>query len=541
MKFTPFLSVLCLLSTALQINAQELKQYQGTYESGKATYQYFETQSADRIYQGHFKYRSDLFTYEGDFDTNLRTGAWKISAYKKNINGEERNKIRIISSYLGVYDEGSPEGLWKTSYRIQFYNPRSRKLTSRIQRIESQINFKKGIPQGAFQLDFTDRKTKQNYSGKFDLKGYPDSIWVQQSNNILEKITYKHGMIYARWVQDIQTGDKVIDYDSSDFIAKFWKNYDQKNKLSIIQGKLYILDTITPMNPVVSLWSDSLLKVPDFGEIKNPLFSFQRGQKLPNIREISIIPCDSNTSCFKDYQFRQEQERLRKQKIADEAEQKRLEELRKKEEEERLRLAKEQAEERKKKLQEGLAQAQSLLDGKEYKKALKLYQELSSIDSARIIREKMQMARNEIFRIDSLHQARQSSYEQMQAKQGSLKKEGEQIQKDLLGIKKSYAKNFELCQQYLYPETDSALVNLSYLDSIQKDEQVLERWTDKDELSLIALEDLRIQQVRIQNFQNAVRFAMSKKRKAHLRVLNSSLNPEVIVRDMISFEDKQPK
>jgi len=76
MKYNLLTFAFCLFANLLQ--AQTIKTYSGPYENGKATYQYYEDNNGERIYNGPFTYKSidGTIRITGTYKNGKRNGSW---------------------------------------------------------------------------------------------------------------------------------------------------------------------------------------------------------------------------------------------------------------------------------------------------------------------------------------------------------------------------------------------------------------------------------------------------------------------------------
>jgi hypothetical protein len=200
------------------IFSQQIKIYNGPYKDGTATYQYYENEKYDRIYQGSFKYSSKVGTTLGQYDKNIKVGQWTIT---KETNPLYENIREVVT---GKYINGNMDGLW-TLERIDL---KTHKIL-----INSSVHFKDGYlidelkySNSQFSSDEYGRKTDLSLIGNFNNKGNFDSTWVltYKINEIpfedIKKL--KDGFLYFNLVRNLSTGEIIEKYDDPNVPMKFY-------------------------------------------------------------------------------------------------------------------------------------------------------------------------------------------------------------------------------------------------------------------------------------------------------------------------------
>ncbi len=520
----------------VNFSAQTLKTYTGVYENGKAVYQYYENEKADRIYEGSFSYITKTYNILGLFKENKRAGKWKISAVNKFIlKGKEKLGVNTLIS--GSYLNGNMDGVWTFSNATKTFNPKTKKASPKAEKVIANASFKDNHFIGKFAFDKT-LLTKTFITGQFTDAGFVDGVWSVKRPKIIEEIKYKNGIEYSKIVKDITTGDKIISYDSSAFQEQFWKMYNFETKMAKMNDKVYFLDTIESQNQAITLWSSDIYAVEKFGTIINPLYHFKRGQNSPHAYEIKIVACENNTDCYKQFmqQKNAELERIQQEQNA-ETEKLRVEAL---EKEELLRIEKEN--EVKKELERvkvetitiNIKTAEKLEVEKNYKDAIIAYQKANELQYSEVVGMKIIEAQKQIHRIDSLHEMKGKIYTNMNKTATDAFSKTAELQIPLKNKKKVYASNYILCTDYLKINFNTKNDLLTKI--MEENGQNKDFWTELDEKSVVQIKELQILADEVSKFQAAVLDASTKNNKAKLRVLNSSINPKTIVYDMIHFK-----
>jgi ssDNA-binding Zn-finger/Zn-ribbon topoisomerase 1 len=510
------------------IKTQTLQTYNGVFENGKAVYQYYENEKADRIYEGTFNYTSKIYTILGSFKADKREGTWKISALNK-VHSTEIGKIQLNTLITGKYLVGNMDGLWSYSNATKTFNKKTKKFNPKAEKVVASANFKDNHFIGKFSYDRT-YLTKTKTTGQFDENGFADGIWLTTYPKTIEELKFNKGVLYSKLVKDITTGEKIIYYDSLTFHEDFWKAYDSEKKLAIIEGKMYLLDTVEVINPALSVWQSDLYLVETFGNIINPLYYYAKRKSIPHAYQLKIIACDNNADCYSNYLKQKNEEIARAAKEEQlQAEKSRLEAL---EKEELARIEKEKEELRMK--QENVLNfiqlARKLSSEKKHKEAITYYTKANELMYSDEVTRLIIEEQNKIEKISSLHISKNQLNNELKARSEQAFSRTSSLELPLKNRKKVYAKNYIMCVDYLKLNFNKAI------EPLQNESENLDYWTEQDERNFIILKEIEVQLKEIEDFQNSVFDAVSNNNKAKLRVLNSSINPKMIINDMINFK-----
>lgn len=520
------------LSGALSVIAQNVQTYKGVFETGTATYEYYENEHSDRIYHGLFNYPGNPYTITGRFNENRRSGKWKISALNKTYK-HEKSKLQLNTAVSGQYKNGSMDSTWTYSNATKTFNPKTKKFSPKAEKTLSVANFADNhfVGKISYERGVT---AKTTVSGQFNDKGFPDGTWTIKSAKEIEELRFKDGVLLSRIVKNIATGDKKVNEDHSAFVMNFWKNYDEKNKLATVDGKMYFIDTLDFLNVATALWQNDLVQVDGFGNIINPLYAYKRSQIAPMARYIAFIECEGNADCFSNYTRSKNAEidRINKEKAA-EAERLQMEALAK-EEQERIEREKELERQRLEQLANAERIGDEFFNQKKYKSALNQYIEVNKMNYSENVMSKIARAEKEITRIDSLHNLKRMHFENLSASVNATFDNAYRLAPDVKARKKVYGTNYVMALDYL--KTNFMPQFESLKKSMDKEESTPEAWTSEDQRSVDEIEILKKQLAEVNQFYTAVNEAVSKNNKARLRVLNSSLNPKNIIHDMINFK-----
>lgn len=212
------LTLVCLL-TLIFVQAQELKTYKGDYEGGQATYQYFETDEFERIYQGSFSLtnmpynmqpgysvKESKFSCNGNFNDGYKEGEWVYVADNfKNVDGHLL-KDTFKGSYINGYKNGA--------FTYTRYNK-----TKRRNDIEINVNYRNDTIVGDFKSTHTDKSTLV-VSGKLDDDGFATGTWTEKTKFQVTIMKFYDGYCYYLGVRSLQTGEIDVRLDEKENYEK---------------------------------------------------------------------------------------------------------------------------------------------------------------------------------------------------------------------------------------------------------------------------------------------------------------------------------
>ncbi|MCZ8353769.1 MAG: hypothetical protein O9340_03470 [Cyclobacteriaceae bacterium] len=222
-------------------SGQTLISYTGTFDDGIASYEYYLSETGERMYHGAFTYKSvddykkDEIQISGKFKNNLKFGLWKYTFHWKDetVFGHINRGKKIMIS--GNYENGLLQGNWLYTEIDNATNKMIKKST---------IQFKDGVPNNTYsyqdnkivnQIDYM-----QNISitGAYNEQGLMHGRWtIKYKINKIDYIDtrlYEEGKIKEHKVINLSTGDKVEpEYDSSsqeqfnfELALSFWQCFD---------------------------------------------------------------------------------------------------------------------------------------------------------------------------------------------------------------------------------------------------------------------------------------------------------------------------
>lgn len=229
---------------AYSLQAQTIKTYSGPYGKGNATYQYYEDNNGERVYNGSF-------TYKGLEGTIKITGTYKNGKRNGNWVCTLTNHFYIVMTMSGTiqvnYLNGNREGIstYSLSKDVNRFDVSGKETET------GRINFKNNIPSGEYFFSLANkvnsnagkRETNTTIKGSFDENGYKTGEWnIQSVNNNLpieEVKRYKQGYCYWYISRISSTGEINKRFDSTEFANNYFKNQDeifQKGNLNYALG-----------------------------------------------------------------------------------------------------------------------------------------------------------------------------------------------------------------------------------------------------------------------------------------------------------------
>jgi len=327
----------------------QTKTYSGKYEGGTASYQYYENEKFDRIFNGNFSFKSDKIDIDGKYQNNKKVGEWVYFGKAKKVKhllGDFWTLYNI--NIRGKYKEGMLDGKWTYIY--------SEKGGGNDQKVYSEATFNENIFVGNFILkrgDPDDISYTTVIKGQFDKNGFLNGTWVNTFESTLfsykkrvDSEKYYKGVAYWKLDRDPTTGEIYKFFDSTAFVKTFWENYDSVDGKSDLRGICYYPDTVESTQYVL-VWQQQS----DRGDSYNPLYYFNKSILLPpKCYEIKITKCPEGTITKKQ----EEEKRIKdsiKQKDEELAELARQQEEKIRQDNERIRLEKELKEKEKARLE----------------------------------------------------------------------------------------------------------------------------------------------------------------------------------------------
>lgn len=228
MKNTQHLILLttCLLS--LQLNAQTLKTYSGSYPHtggsllGQAKYSYTETEDGERIKQGAFSFTTEpgttkVISVQGNYKDGGKEGKWitKIVLQKPmiGVRNPSNNLEALISDGVSIMS-----GNFTGNKRVGPWNYVGGRSADNVSRTstKSTANFTDGILDGAFSYVYEDPEYKYflgafSVSGLLD-KGLIDGKWTIKYTDYskierIQTLEFDQGKLLSCKVVNTATGE----------------------------------------------------------------------------------------------------------------------------------------------------------------------------------------------------------------------------------------------------------------------------------------------------------------------------------------------
>lgn len=293
-----FFLVLIISSINLNISfGQSLKTYNGYQKEGNATYTYYEDEQFNRILHGDFTYNGYLFNAKGQFSKGKENGKWTIWATNKAYQ-DPSGKFKVNTIINGNFINGNFDGLWSYSNSMVLWLDKSKKYETSEDKEISTANFKNNYFIGKLSY-FANWPNQMNIEGQFTDSGMLDGTWLIENKEIKHIIKYLNGVAYWRLSQDKTTGEKLVFYDSTAFVNKFWQNFDSVKNTSIVNGYKYSTEKIQLLrentaqvtysgyqpskiisNPAILLWTSDEVWFYKYQSLTNPLYCYKKESKL---------------------------------------------------------------------------------------------------------------------------------------------------------------------------------------------------------------------------------------------------------------------
>lgn len=276
---------------------QALKTYNGSYDNGKATYTYYEDNEFNRIFQGDFTYTGRLYNAKGQFEKGKENGKWTIWATNK-VHQNPGAKFQINTIINGSFINGSFDGLWSYSNSMRLWFTLSNKYDTNDDKEISTANFKNNKFVG--KISYTSNwPNVMKVEGQFANSGMLDGTWLMENKTNKHIIKYLNGVVCWRLSQVKSTGEKLVFFDSTAFVNKFWQNYDTLTNTSIVNGKKYYpkkmqlfrthsIDGVINSgysrykeleNPAIELWTSESVSLYENQALTNPLYCYKIDSK----------------------------------------------------------------------------------------------------------------------------------------------------------------------------------------------------------------------------------------------------------------------
>lgn len=195
------LIILLSLISSLNINSQELKIYEGSYEDnfngygqGFVKYEYYENENYERIYEGELNYESNYLDeksvfIKGNFINNKKNGQWVFVLTDKN--------SKTVNQIDGEYLNNKKNGSWSFNQK--------RIGNDKAKEISFSLLFANDILIGQIRL--------KDITGQFNDKGLFVGDWNMQDGNTEYIAKFEEGILIVLVVRKISTGEILSKYN----------------------------------------------------------------------------------------------------------------------------------------------------------------------------------------------------------------------------------------------------------------------------------------------------------------------------------------
>jgi len=215
------------IAISLTSYSQVIKTYSGSFSKGNATYQYFENEQLERIYNGKFSY------IEGD-SLNRKINSLYISGYYKN---DKRDGKWVVVQY-GCVNSVFYSNKLILNYSNGLLNGKFSQIFKNYSDVNSKYkfsgSFKDNTILGLFNLNEDRNGNKKSITCFFNKQGFLDSTFSYK-NNFTELIsTFKNGFQIKCVYRHLSTGKVLRNFDYTKFYSIFLQNYDSAKKSAFI-------------------------------------------------------------------------------------------------------------------------------------------------------------------------------------------------------------------------------------------------------------------------------------------------------------------
>jgi hypothetical protein len=312
------ISLFFLIQTS-NLFCQEQKIFKDKFQEGTSEYQYYVNDNYEIIYNGFFKYNGEKYLAIGQYKDNLPEGNWIISANNK-VYSNWQTKIQTNTLVKGAYSAGLLNGLWvyKNSFSLPDLETNKFRIGDEMDTDIAEATFVNNIFVG--DIKFSRSFEKVTITGSFDNKGLMKGLWTYKKDYEEDIIKYNNGVAYWRLIRELPTGKKTLFVDSTNFVNKFWANFDSTSNVSQFDGKVYYAEKVKLNgstrvgnsminltndninysrlfdNPAISIWQDVSVDVYQSYNATNPLYYGIRDSRSPIAYEILIKECSYSSS-----------------------------------------------------------------------------------------------------------------------------------------------------------------------------------------------------------------------------------------------------
>jgi protein TonB len=290
MNFLMKLFRLALIFHSSFLFGQTTQVYTGKYKYGTASYQYYENEKLDRIYNGSFTFNSLNYTYKGNFKNNLRNGIWTILAQEKIVE-QIMGHVKLTSTTTGKFILGNLDSVWTMNLSVLTFKENNTRSEDPKIDYKSSATFHNGLFGGSVNYQTTH---PENFTlvGKFSKQGFPEGVWAISKDDEKRTIKYDRGIKYFDAHIRISDGHKFVFYDKTEFVKLFWNHYDSITQISIIDFKCYVISANEHKDEATEYWTTEIFKLHQSDIVSSPLYYLDIGINAPKCFEYEITEAD---------------------------------------------------------------------------------------------------------------------------------------------------------------------------------------------------------------------------------------------------------
>jgi hypothetical protein len=185
---------------AFTANSQTIKNYSGKFGTGKATFEYFENEAAERVLHGAFTYDENGWHITGQYKNNLREGIWQATRTHKSVR----------SMVTANYKAGNLHGKCTA---------KNTDLQSNETILKNEAYFKNNLQVGEFSI--TSAPNDVEFRMKLDPNGFADSIsvfkwrWGSEIHELI--MDYKNGIELSEIYRKLKPEEFINETENKDF------------------------------------------------------------------------------------------------------------------------------------------------------------------------------------------------------------------------------------------------------------------------------------------------------------------------------------
>lgn len=182
--------------------SQTIKNYSGDFGTGKATFEYYENDAAERVLHGAFTYDENGWHITGQYKNNLREGIWQATRTHKSV------RYMVTANYK----EGNLHGKCTA---------KNTDLQSNETILKNEAYFKNNLQVGEFSI--TSAPNNVEFRMKLDPNGFADSTstfkwrWGSEIHELV--MNYKNGIELSETYRKITPDELINEFENDEFSA----------------------------------------------------------------------------------------------------------------------------------------------------------------------------------------------------------------------------------------------------------------------------------------------------------------------------------